>query len=57
LAAIAGLKTYQGSKCGVESFAQGRKPDGSEHVAVNVRCLEGVDIATLETMPFDGRSR
>ena len=45
------------SQCGVESFAQGKKPDGSEHVAINVRCLDGVDIASLETMPFDGRSR
>ena len=45
------------SNCGVESFAQGQKPDGSAHVAINVRCLEGVDLAALKTMPFDGRSR
>jgi hypothetical protein len=25
--------------------------------AVNVRCLEGVEPATLKIMPFDGRSR
>ena len=42
--------------CGVESFARGRTPDGSEMVAVNVRCLDGVDIATLAPKPFDGRS-
>jgi hypothetical protein len=42
--------------CGVESFARGTAPDGSEMVAVNVRCLDGVDSATLTLTPFDGRS-
>jgi hypothetical protein len=42
--------------CGVESFARGRKPDGSEAVAINVRCLEGVDFGALKPMPVDGRS-
>jgi hypothetical protein len=43
--------------CGVESFARGRTPDGRDMVAVNVRCLDGLDIATLTPKPFDGRSR
>lgn len=42
--------------CGVESFARGGTPDGKEMVAINVRCLDGVDIATLAPNPFDGRS-
>jgi hypothetical protein len=42
--------------CGVESFARGTAPDGSRMVAVNVRCLDDVDIATLKTSAFDGRS-
>jgi hypothetical protein len=25
-------------------------------VAVNVRCLDGVDVAALELRPFDGKS-
>jgi hypothetical protein len=28
--------------CGVEVFARGSKPDGSEVVAVNVSCMDGV---------------
>jgi hypothetical protein len=28
-----------------------------EMTAVNVRCLEGVDISTLSLAPFDGRAR
>jgi hypothetical protein len=43
--------------CGVESFARGRKPDGSEAVAINVRCLDGIDFGALEPTPVDGRSR
>ncbi len=42
--------------CGMESFARGRKPDGTEMVAVNVRCLEGVDLDSLAPRQFDGRS-
>lgn len=42
--------------CGVESFARGKQPDGREMVAVNARCLDGVDITTLDPKPFDGRS-
>src|SRR5947209_6999302 len=43
--------------CGVESFARGRKPDGTEMVAINARCLDGVDVAALTLVPFDGASR
>lgn len=42
--------------CGVESFARGTGPDGSETVAVNVRCLDGVDLDALTLTPVDGRS-
>jgi hypothetical protein len=45
------------STCGVTSFARGKRPtDGAPLIAVNARCLEGVDIATLEIKQFDGRS-
>lgn len=42
--------------CGVEPFARGIRPDGAAMVAVNVRTLADVDIASLTTRPFDGRS-
>jgi hypothetical protein len=42
--------------CGVQPFARGKMPDGSAAVAVNVRCLEGVDVSALKPMPFDGRN-
>lgn len=29
--------------CGIESFAASQAPDGTEMVAINVNCLDGVD--------------
>jgi len=43
--------------CGVRSFGRGKGQDGSEMVAINTRCLEGVDPFTLPQTQFDGRSR
>jgi hypothetical protein len=60
-----GLTDYQFNKkvihhlfcpaCGVESFARGTGPGGAEMIAINVRCLDGVDIAALTPIPFDGK--
>jgi hypothetical protein len=44
------------STCGVESFAYGTSPDGTETVAINVNCLEGVDARALPAMAVDGKS-
>ena len=44
------------SVCGVQSFARGKGPDGAEVTAINVRCLDGVDIHALTRRPVDGRS-
>jgi len=43
--------------CGVQSFARGQKPDGSRMVAVNVRCLDGLNPNELNPQKIDGRSR
>lgn len=42
--------------CGIKPFARGKKRDGSAMVAVNARCLEGVDVASLEIQHVDGKS-
>lgn len=43
--------------CGIQSFARGVAPDGSEVAAINVRCLDDVDVFALEPRPFDGKSQ
>lgn len=45
------------SVCGIKPFAQGKNPDGTEIRAINVRCLEDVDVQTLQTHHVDGKSR
>jgi len=42
--------------CGVAPFGLGSDGKGNAMAAMNVRCLEGVDPASLKIMPFDGRS-
>lgn len=42
--------------CGCAPFGEGRAPDGSAKAAVNVRCLEGVELAGLARVAVDGRS-
>jgi hypothetical protein len=42
--------------CGVASFGRGAGPGGAAMVAVNVRCLDGVDPGALTLTPFDGKS-
>jgi hypothetical protein len=43
--------------CGIATFSEGTGPSGAEMAAVNVRCLEGLELATLTMVPVDGRSR
>ena len=42
--------------CGIRSFARGKGPKGPA-VAINTRCLEGVDPSQLQIQNFDGKSR
>ncbi len=43
--------------CGVEAFGTGVGPDGKRMYAINVRCVDGVDLAALQRHPYNGRSR
>lgn len=42
--------------CGVQSFGRGVAPDGREMIAVNARCLDGVDVFALKPQEVDGKS-
>lgn len=66
ISAEAGLSTYTFnkhvikhrfcSKCGCAPFGLGTLRSGKEAAAINVRCLEGVDLSLLKRVPVDGRS-
>ncbi len=45
------------STCGIKSFARGVGQGGKEMRAINVRCLDGVDLDSLAIKKVDGKSR
>ena len=45
------------SVCGIKSFAAGVSKDGVETRAINVRCLDEVDLQAVPTRHVDGKSR
>ena len=42
-------------ECGIHPYAEGVDPKGNKTIAINVRCLEGVDISALKVKHFNGR--
>lgn len=42
-------------QCGIKSFARGSGPNGPT-VAVNVRCLDDIELNDLAVQHYDGRS-
>jgi hypothetical protein len=43
-------------KCGMHPFGEGQDPKGNAIAAINVRCLEGLELSSLTVNQFDGRS-
>lgn len=43
-------------RCGIHTFGEGVHPNGTAMAAINVRCLEGVDLDALPVTHYDGRS-
>ena len=43
--------------CGIHPYGEATDPKGNRMAAVNIRCLEGIDLASVPVAKFDGRSR
>jgi hypothetical protein len=41
--------------CGIHPYAEGKDAKGNAMAAVNVRCLEGVELETIPVTHYDGR--
>lgn len=41
--------------CGIHPFGEGASPTGQEMAAINVRCLEDVDLSALTIKHYNGR--
>ena len=42
--------------CGIQSFGRGVGPNGQAMVAINVRCLDDVDVFALQPQQVDGKA-
>ncbi len=42
--------------CGIHPFGEGTDPKGRAIAAVNIRCIEGIDLPAVPVTQFDGRS-
>ncbi len=43
------------SVCGCQPFGLGSKPDGAKMAAINVRCVDGIDLADIKRVPVNGK--
>ncbi len=43
--------------CGIHPYGEATDPNGNPVAAINIRCLEGVDLASIPVQHFDGRSK
>jgi hypothetical protein len=44
------------ANCGIHPFGEGVDPKGNATAAINIRCLEGIDLDSIPVKHFDGRS-
>jgi hypothetical protein len=42
--------------CGIHPFGEGHDPEGKRVAAINIRCLEGIDLDAVPVSHFDGRA-
>jgi hypothetical protein len=49
------IKHYFCPNCGIHPFGEAITPTGQEMAAINVRCLEDVDLSSLKIQHFNGR--
>ena len=42
--------------CGIHPYGEGVGPDGKAMAAINIRCIENIDLASISVQHFDGRS-
>ena len=42
--------------CGCSPFGRGEAPNGTDTYAINLRCVDGLDLSSVNISPFDGRS-
>ena len=42
--------------CGMHPYAEGTDPKGNVMAAINIRCIEGIELSTIPVRHYDGRA-
>jgi hypothetical protein len=42
--------------CGIHPYGEGVGPNGNSMAAINIRCIEGIDLASVPVQNYDGLS-
>ncbi len=45
------------AKCGIHTFGEGTDPKGNAIAAVNLRCIQNLDLSKVPVNEFDGKSK
>ncbi len=43
--------------CGIHPYGEGPSPSGDAMAAINLRCIDGLDLQAIPVTHFDGRAR
>jgi hypothetical protein len=43
-------------ECGIHPYGEAKAPSGEPMAAINLRCIEGIDLQAVPVTQFDGRS-
>ena len=51
------IKHHFCTVCGIHPYADAQGPDGTQMAAINIRCLEDIDLDAIPVTHWDGRSK
>ncbi|TDK23712.1 GFA family protein [Luteimonas aestuarii] len=49
------IKHHFCPRCGIHPYGEGTAPDGTRTIAINLRCIEGLDLDAIPVQHFDGK--
>jgi len=50
------IKRHFCPTCGIHPFGEGTDPKGNRMAAINIRCLDDIDLPSIPVQHFDGRA-
>lgn len=50
------IKHHFCQTCGIHPYGEGVDPKGNKIAAINLRCVEGIDLKSIPVQNFDGAS-